>query len=229
MKTIISDKETICKNVVKSIGELLRDNPCANIAFSAADLDDEFFNALVRACQAGEIDFSNARIFSVSEFVSENILGANLSERFLGKTNVSVENLFLLNSSNFDTYDGLIESFGGLDLIVLGIGANCRLGFNEPGTPYSSLTHIQKLSEASIKQLQRFFPDGAKVPERAITLGIKSIANAKEITVMAFGDEVSDVLFKTLYARNDTATPSAFLQIPSDVSVYADREAAGKL
>ena len=229
MKTVISDKKTICRNVVKSIEALLRDNPCANIAFSAADLDDEFFNALVRAYQTGEIDFSNARIFSVSEFVSENILGANLSERFLCKTNVSEENLFLLNSSNFDTYDGLIESCGGLDLIVLGIGTNCRIAFNEPGTPYSSLTHIQKLSEASIKQLQRFFPDGAKIPERAITLGIKSITNAKEITVMAFGDEVSDALFKTLYARNDTATPSAFLQIPSDVSVYADREAAGKL
>ncbi len=229
MKTVISDKETICKNVVKIIDDLLKENPCANIAFSAAELDNEFFNALAEACQAGEIDFSNVRIFSVGEFVSENILGAYLTERLLDKINVRKENLFLLNDSNFDTYDSLIESFGGLDLIVLGIGGNCRLGFNEPGTPFSSLTHIQKLSEASIKQLQRFFPDGAKVPQRAITMGIKSITDAKKIIVMAFGDEVSDALYKTLYARNDTATPSAFLQIPSDVSVYADKEAAGKL
>lgn len=229
MKTVISDKETICKNVVKSIEELLNDNPSANIAFSAADLDDEFFNALAGACQAGEIDFSGARIFSVGEFVSTDILGAYLTERLLGRINIRKENLFLLNDSDFDTYDSVIESFGGLDLVILGIGANCRLGFNEPGTPYSSLTHIQKLSEGTVRQLQRFFPEGAKVPERAITMGIKSITGAEKLIVMAFGDEVSDALYKTLYARNDTATPSAFLQIPSDVSVYADREAAGKL
>ena len=229
MKTVISDKETICKNVVKTIKETLKDNPSTNIAFSAADLDDEFFSALAGACQAGEADFSNARIFSVGEFISENILGANLTERLLGRINIREENLFLLNDSDFDTYDSLIESFGGLDLVILGIGANCRLGFNEPGTPFSSLTHIQKLSEATVGQLQRFFPEGLKVPERAITMGIKSITDAKKIVVMAFGDKVSDALYKTLYARNDTATPSAFLQIPSDVSVYADREAAGKL
>lgn len=229
MKTIVSDKSIICRNVVKYIEELLKKVPNANIAFSAADLDDEFFCMLVDSCRAGKIDFSNVKIFSVGEFASGNVLGADFKTRFLDKVNVREENCFLLNSSNYETYDDLIASAGGLDLALLGLGSNCRIGFNEPGTPFSSLTHIQDLTEASKKQLQRFFPAGTEIPEKAVTLGISSIVAAERIVVMAFGNEVSAALFRTMYSRTDVSTPSAFLQIPYEVTVFADRDAAGNL
>lgn len=229
MKTIISDKSILCKNAAKYIAELLKEKKDANIAFSAADLDDEFFDCMADFCKAGEADFANAKIFGVGEFVSEKILASNLTGRLLDKINVRRENCFLPDDSNYDTYDDLIASFGGLDLIVLGIGSNCRLAFNEPGTPFSSLTHIQKLTEVSVKQLGAFFSGEAKIPEKVITLGIKSITNAKRILLMVFGEELSDALFSTVYARNDASVPSAFLQIPLEVTIFADRAAAIKL
>lgn len=83
---------------------------------------------------------------------------------------------------------------------------------------------LQKLQ----KQLQRFSRRNGD-SGKAVTLGISSIVAAERIVVMAFGNEVSAALFRTMYSRTDVSTPSAFLQIPYEVTVFADRDAAGNL
>ena len=213
----------------KKIIELINKKNNACIAFSAWDLPCDFFDELVNRYISGDVDFSKAKVFSVCEFVSGSNLGEMLSERFINRVNVSVDNCYILNNDNFSRYDEVIASFGGLDMTVLGIGENCRIGFNEPGTAFSSLTHIQKLSDTVRKQFITQFDTFEAVPKKGMTLGIKTIINSKEIIIPVFGKELSDALFRTLYARNDASTPSAFLQISSDVSVYADPEAAARL
>jgi len=215
MKTIISEKNTACKAASLKIAELIRKKPDACIAFSVIDIPAELFEAVI---ETENVDFSKVTVFSVGEYVPDEKTGKLLWDIFLDKINVCKENCILLNESSYSDYDEIIASHGGLDMIVLGLGNNCRIGFNEPGTPFSSKTHIQKLSDVS-----------AGSNQKAMTLGIKSITDAKEIIVIAFGEDKSEALFRMLYARNDPATPAAFLQIPSDVYVYADRAAAVKL
>ena len=228
MKTIISEKKAACKAAAEKIAELLGHKENACLVFSA-DLPEEFFDALTALYAAGEADFSKVRIFSTGDFVSSGKLSGLLWEKFLSRVNVDKGNCFFLNEDTYDRYDELLASCGGPDLIVLALGQNGQIAFNEPGTAFSSRTHIQKLSELSRNQFAELFGGTENVPDKAMTLGIRSITEAKSIIVMAFGAAKADALHQMLYARTDPAVPAAFLQIPPDVSVYADPAAAEKI
>ena len=229
MKTIISEKNEACQKAAERIAQLLAEKSDACLAFSAVGLPDEFFDALNELYIAGKADFSKARFFSAGEFVPGDKLGKKLWEKFLLKVKADKENCFLLNEMNYGEYDEKIASCGGLDMIIAGIGNNCEISFNEPGTAFSSRTHIQSLSDSFRRQFSELFENPEEIPKKAMTLGIKTVTEAKEIMVMAFGEEKADAVHKMLYARNDAAVPAAFLQIPADVSVYVDPAAAGKL
>ena len=228
MKTIISEKKAACKSAAEKIAELLgsKENACLVFSF---DLPDELFEELAALQKAGRADFSRVRVFSTGEFVSGKRLGDLLWKNSLSRLNINKENCYFINEDTYDRYDELFASFGGPDLIVLALGQNGQIAFNEPGTAFSSRTHIQKLSDLSKNQFAELFAGAENVPDKAMTLGIKSITEAKSIIVMAFGKEKADALHQMLYARTDPTAPAAFLQIPSDVSVYADPAAAEKI
>ena len=228
MKTIISEKKAACKAAAEKIAELISDKENACLAFSS-DLPDELFEELAALQKAGRADFSKVRVFSTGEFVSGKRLGELLWEKSLSRLNVNKENCYFLNEDTYDRYDERIASFGGADLAVLTLGQNGQIAFNEPGTAFSSLTHIQKLPASSRNQFAELFGSAEKVPEKVMTVGIQSITEAKSIIVLAFGKEKADALHQMLYARTDPAVPAAFLQIPPDVSVYADPMAAEKI
>lgn len=123
----------------------------------------------------------------------------------------------------------MIAAQGGLDLAVLGLGINAHIGYNEPATPFDSLTHVQKLTAATKRQLATRFGGEENCPEFAVTMGIKTLVSARSIMLLAFGEHKADAVFKMLYGRNDSVIPAAFLQIPLNVTVYLDKEAAQKL
>ena len=112
---------------------------------------------------------------------------------------------------------------------MLGIGANAHIGFNEPAVAYNTLSHRQKLTDATKRQNAPVFGSAEAVPEYGYTMGIYTLVWAAEIMVLAFGAEKADAVHKMLYGRNDSSVPAAFLQIPRDVTVYLDEEAASKL
>ena len=80
--------------------------------------------------------------------------------------------------------------------MVLGIGRNGHIAFNEPGTGFDSLTHVVELSEDTIKANARFFSKEEEVPRRAISMGIKTIMDAREILLLASGREKADAVKK---------------------------------
>ena len=112
---------------------------------------------------------------------------------------------------------------------MIGIGHNGHIGYNEPGTPFDSLTRIQILAPATRRQLADTFGGEEKVPEKAVTMGIKTITGARDIAVLAFGEDKAAAVFEMLYARDDSVIPAAFLQIPVNVTVYLDEAASSKL
>lgn len=170
-------------------------------------------------------------MFTVTEFEGE--AGANSSrrsiERFAAETDLDLNNCVFLTEENFTAYDDMIIAAGGLDLAILGLGMNAHIGYNEPATPYSSLTHVQKLTAPTRRQLAAAFGGEESVPERAYTMGIKTIVAAKRIMVIALGAEKAQPVFDMLYGRDDSVVPAAFLQLPPEVTVYLDPAAAEKL
>jgi 6-phosphogluconolactonase/glucosamine-6-phosphate isomerase/deaminase len=115
-----------------------------------------------------------------------------------------------------------IKAAGGLDIAVLGLGANAHIGYNEPAVPYDSLSHRQKLTDATKRQNAEVFGSEEDVPEYGYTMGIYTLVWATEIIVLAFGEAKADAVHKMLYGRDDSSVPAAFLQIPRDVTVYLD-------
>lgn len=150
-------------------------------------------------------------------------------ERLATETDLDLNNCVFLTEENFTAYDDMISEAGGLDLAVLGLGMNAHIGYNEPATPYSSLTHVQKLTAPTRRQLAAAFSGEKNVPERAYTMGIRTLVSAKRIMVIALGAEKAQPVFDMLYGRDDSVVPAAFLQLPPEVTVYLDPAAAEKL
>ena len=124
-------------------------------------------------------------------------------------------------------FDIPVDEYSGeeIDLAVLGIGFKAQIGFNEVATPFSSEKHTQKLTR-STKEDYSFL---GTVPDEGTTLGISDIVRAKDIMVFATGAERADAVHDMLYGRDDSTVPAAFLQIPPNVTVFIDEEAASKL
>lgn len=210
---------------------LLRDKPDANLALCAGRTAEKLFKKLTELYKAGAFSLSKARVFTVTEFESDagELSSRRSIERLAAETDLDVNNCVFLTGENYTGFDDMISAAGGLDLAVLGLGMNAHIGYNEPATPYSSLTHMQKLTAPTRRQLAEAFGGEENVPERAYTMGIKTLVMARQIMVIALGAEKAEPVFNMLYGRDDSVVPAAFLQVPSEVTVYLDPAAAEKL
>lgn len=229
MKTIISSKADTDKKAAAQVKAILEQKNSAVIALSAGEAVKGLYTELADMVRRGELSFGNAHFFTLYEFEGTDFCRRKVKESFLDLTDAAEENCVFMSEGNISDIDSCIEALGGLDLAVLDIGADARIGFNEPATPFDSLTHAQRLAPATRRELAADFGGEENVPERGLTMGIKTITLAKEIMLLAYGEEKAEAVFKMLYGRNDSAVPAAFLQIPVNVAVYLDEEAAKKL
>lgn len=114
-----------------------------------------------------------------------------------------------------------------VDLQILGIGANGHIGFNEPGTPFDSLTHIVDLTEQTREDNKRFFNDDlSQVPARAITMGLATIMRSRKIVLIATGEHKAQAIRGIVEGEISPACPASILRNHSDVTVIVDRSAA---
>ncbi|PPA69810.1 glucosamine-6-phosphate deaminase [Jeotgalibacillus proteolyticus] len=122
-------------------------------------------------------------------------------------------------------YEKLINEIGPPDVQVLGIGENGHIGFNEPGSKFSSETHVIQLASSTRKANARFFDSVDQVPTHAITMGIKSILKSRQILLLASGTKKAAAIKRLLDGGIDEKFPASALLQHSDVVLIADREA----
>ncbi|QNQ81184.1 glucosamine-6-phosphate deaminase [Lactobacillus sp. PV034] len=125
-------------------------------------------------------------------------------------------------------YNKIIEE-NPIDIQILGIGRNGHIAFNEPGTPFGSLTHVVELSQNTIKANSRFFDKIEDVPRKAICMGIKSIMHSKKIVLLAFGKAKQDAIKAMIEGPVTEKVPASILQDHPDVTIICDPLAADKL
>ena len=232
MKTIVESRENCICHVTDRIEALVKDKPDAVIAIACGRTMQPLFAELVSRVAKAKLSLHQVSLFSVAELEkTENCMSCRyqLESELVEKTDLDTENCFFLNEKNLEQYDTMIAERNGLDLIVLGLGDNAHIGYNEPAVPFNSVSHRQKLTDATRRQNAERFGGQEMVPEFALTMGIKTIVTARDILVLAFGEEKAEAVHKMLYARDDSAVPAAFLQIPANVTVYVDESAAAKL
>ena len=234
MKTITLPGEESIAAAAAHILSCIEKKKDAVIALGALDEELAVWDELCRQARGKNVSLSCARFFAVCEFEGETLPeGASVRQRLLShlidRSDAHAENLFIPDAEDCAGYDGKIAALGGLDLAVLGLGDNARVGFNEPATPFDSGTHLQKLTRKTRAELASRFGGEENVPVRGVTQGFQTLCFARDIVVIAHGAEKATALYRTLYGRDDSVYPAAFLQLPPNVTVYADEEAAASL
>lgn len=126
-------------------------------------------------------------------------------------------------------YDAYIQSLGGIDLQLLGVGHNGHIGFNEPGDSFVIPTHVVNLTERTIDANARFFANRDDVPKQAFTMGIGSIMAAKRILLTASGEEKAEAVYNSVCGPVNPRCQGSILQLHPDVVLVADEAALSKV
>lgn len=237
MKIYVGSEEQIAKKAAQQYVDLLTKKPNAVLGGATGSTPLGLYHELARLNKEGVITFKDVTTFNLDEYVG---LDGNhdqsyryfMNHNLFDHIDIDKERTHVpdgINLENIKTYDKAIEKAGGIDLQILGIGVDGHIAFNEPGTPFESLTHVVELEENTREVNSRFFKSIDEVPHQAVTMGIKSIMHARSIILIALGDNKADVVEKMVNGPVDTAVAASILQLHPDCTVYLDEKAAAKL
>ena len=126
-------------------------------------------------------------------------------------------------------YERRIRIAGQVDIQILGLGVNGHIGFNEPGTSFSSRTHIVDLDESTREANARFFNSIEEVPTQAITMGIETIMESREILLLVSGEAKAEALKELFEGQVTEEFPASILKEHANVTVIADQSALSKV
>jgi glucosamine-6-phosphate deaminase len=188
-----------------------------------------------------DVDWSGVRTFNLDEFVGltadhPGSYRAFMQAQLFDHVSIDPANIGMLNGRAADLkaecrrYDAAIAAAGGIDLQILGIGANGHIGFNEPAEGLCAHTHIADLEQQSRQaNAQRFGGDWTAVPERALSMGMATILGAREIVLMATGAKKADAVYGMIEELITPKLPASFLQVHPRVTVMLDEAASARL
>ncbi|OSH20138.1 glucosamine-6-phosphate deaminase [Enterococcus faecalis] len=192
---------------------------------------------LYKEMTASDIDFTEMTSVNLDEYVGLGGEDEQSYRYFMNKhlfdkkpfketfvPNGKVEDLDAASAE----YEKIIDAHP-VDIQILGIGQNGHIGFNEPGTPLDSLTHVVELTESTINANKRYFDKVEDVPTRAVSMGIGSIMKGKKMILMAYGEAKAEAIKGMIDGPVTTDMPASALQNHQDVVVIIDDAAASKL
>ncbi len=198
------------------------------------------YNELIRRNKAGEVSFADVEIFSIDEYYP---IEANktqrrnhrLHEEFINQVDAKEENIYIpdgtVKKSEITEYCAEFDKkISGLDLLVIGIGTEGQIGFNEAGSSEKSRTRTVLLSHKSRKvQAKNFNGNIDATPRAAITIGIATMMSAKQIILMAWGEDKANAVHNIVEGIPSSLCPASFLQKHENISFYADDNAGSLL
>jgi len=186
-------------------------------------------------------DWSKVRTFNLDEFVGVDgdhpgSYRAFMQSELFDHVSIDPANIGMLDGRAPDLkakcrrYEAAIADADGIDLQILGIGANGHIGFNEPADGLCAHTHIAELEQKSREaNAQLFGGDWTAVPGRALSMGMATILGARNIVLMATGQEKADAVHQMIEGLITPQVPASFLQVHPRVTVMLDAKAAIRL
>ena len=235
MKVIVGNNEQISKLIAEEFVKQVNEKPNSVLGLATGTSPLKVYANMIKAYKNGKVSFKDVVTFNLDEYIGlegthnqsyRYFMNDNLFDHIdIDKNNTHV----LLGVGDYlayaNQYDELIKQAGGIDLQILGIGSDGHIAFNEPGTPFDSLTHVAELAESTIKDNSRLFNDISEVPTKAVTMGLKSIMNAKRIVLIATGKNKAQAIYNLLKGKMTEEVPCSILQKHPDCTIYVDEEA----
>ncbi len=219
-------------------------NACRNrnfrLGLTTGSTPASLYTRLKRAYDEGRVSFRNVEVFSIDEYYpygkdepqSRNM---RLRSALLDGIDIPEENIHIPDGSvpqeRISEYCAEYDkAFRGLDLLVIGMGEQGQIGFNEAGTSLKSRTRTVLLSYQSRKRQGRFFNGDFKhTPAAALTVGLDTIMTAGKIILMAWGEDKAEAVKRVAEMKPDSDYPASLLQAHPDITCYTDETGASLL
>ena len=232
--------EEISKEGAKQVATLIRQKPDCVLGFAPGSTPLGLYKELIRLHQEEGLDFSKMVTFNLDEYVNlppshEQSYHYFMWENLFKHINIDARNVHIPMGMSDDIeqfchwYEEKIAEYGGIDLQILGIGANGHIAFNEPGSSLGSRTRIKTLTEETCRDNARFFQSEKEVPKYAITMGVGTIMEAKKLLLMASGAGKAEAIRATVEGPVMAKYPATIVQLHQFAIILVDQKAASKL
>lgn len=232
---IFENKEELSKVAAQYFIDVINNNdkPVLGLATGSSPLG--MYKELIEAYNNDKVDFKDVSTFNLDEYVGIDQDHSQSYYKFMrdnlfNHVNIDLEKTHIpsgvknLEEVCNDYNEALSQNV--IDIQILGIGSNGHIAFNEPGTPFTSVTHCVDLQEKTISDNARFFEDDINlVPRQAITMGLSNIMNAKQIILIATGENKAEAIKKLLIDEVNENMPASILQNHDNVVILVDRAA----
>ncbi|MCG3155323.1 MAG: Glucosamine-6-phosphate deaminase 1 [bacterium] len=222
------------------VAQLVRRKPDCVLGFATGGTPLGMYKELIRLHQYEGLDFSKVTTFNLDEYVGlppehdqsyhyfmwENLFKhINVDRRYVHLPMGMAQDV----AAHCEWYEERIKKAGGIDLQILGIGANGHIAFNEPGSSLGSRTRIKTLTGTTREANARFFKTPDEVPKFAITMGVGTIMDAKQLLLLASGEGKANAIAATCEGALTAACPASIVQLHRYAFVIVDQAAASKL
>ena len=240
MKVIITENyEEMSKKAAEIIIDVVKNNPNAILGLATGSSPIGMYNNMAKDHKENGTSYKNVKSVNLDEYVGltadhDQSYAYFMRTNLFDKIDIDLKNTNLPCGSapdaqkECDRYNALLETMKQ-DVQVLGLGSNGHIGFNEPGTPLESVTHLVDLTENTIKDNSRLFASIDEVPRQALSMGIKNIMNAKSILVVVSGKNKAAAVRGMVKGEVTPALPASVLQLHPFVTVICDKDAASLL
>ncbi|MCM4156293.1 glucosamine-6-phosphate deaminase [Gramella sp. AN32] len=245
VKVFASEDEAalkVAQNIANIIQKKQAKGEYAVLGLATGATPIEVYNNLVKMYQEQGLSFKNVITFNLDEYYpmqpdSRQSYVAFMDEHLFNHIDIKRENIHIpdgtLDKDKIAdyclAYENKIESVGGLDLQILGIGRTGHIGFNEPGSAPNSGTRLVTLDDLTRRDASRDFGGKENVPTKAITMGVGTIFKAKEIILMAWSKKKASIIKKAVEGEISGNVPATYLQLSDNVTFILDEEAASEL
>ncbi|MFH0807079.1 MAG: glucosamine-6-phosphate deaminase [Elusimicrobiota bacterium] len=234
------DYDEISKLATKMIADVIKSKTKPVLGFPTGSTPIGTYKELIRLHKEEGLDWSKVSTFNLDEYVGlepkhDQSCYYFMWENLFKHINIRKESIHAPNGVAKDIvafckwYEDEIIKTGGIDVQLLGIGGNGHIAFNEPGSSLGSRTRIKTLAKETIKDNARFFKTSDEVPKYAITMGIGTIIEARELILLANKETKADAISKAIEGPITAMVPATVVQMHPRTTIIVDKPAASKL
>ncbi len=232
--------EKLSLEAAKVVADRLKKKPNLVLGLATGSTPLGLYEELIKMHKYEGLDFSKVTTFNLDEYVGlppshDQSYHYFMQKNFFDNVNIDPRYIHVPHGMAKDVthfcgwYEDRIKSFGGIDLQVLGIGGNGHIAFNEPGSSLGSRTRIKTLTPTTREDNKRFFKEDEEVPKYAITMGVGTIMDAKELLLVASGKGKARAIKDSVEGPLTAMCPASIIQMHKEAFVIVDKDAGSKL
>ena len=240
MKVIVAENyEEMSRKAFEVMAEVVKNNPRAVLGLATGSTPIGLYKNMIEDHEKNGTSYREIKTVNLDEYAgldysSDQSYVYFMRHNLFDHIDIDLKNTNIENGKAADReaecarYNALLEALPR-DIQVLGIGSNGHIAFNEPGTPFGSVTHIVDLTESTIKDNSRMFASIDEVPRQAFTMGLKNIMQSKKILILANGANKAKAVYGLVKGEVTEKVPASILQLHPDCTLVCDKAAASLL